>query len=242
MSNERTSERTDWKARLESPGALPAQGLPDREAAWEKLYGRLREHPPRRRIAWYWIAAACFPLLLGLLFLLMGRQPRGPVQASAASHRAAGEVAKIGSPAGSGEAAPVFRRTRTSPLKPPGLVNGKEGRAKRGFGKAEVGRGGIAKPEIGNRAIASLFPDSVSATVRPFAFGANQGVRLVTKQLRVVHINELRGSPDPGPSMTLNRHFLDIRIGPGGALREYSPGGPTAGEEISLFKINLFKQ
>ena len=44
MDNERPNERTLWSSRLEEPGALPGTGLTDKEAAWDKLYDRLREN------------------------------------------------------------------------------------------------------------------------------------------------------------------------------------------------------
>jgi len=42
MDNERPNERTWWSSRLEEPGALPGTGLTDKEAAWDKLYERLK--------------------------------------------------------------------------------------------------------------------------------------------------------------------------------------------------------
>ena len=44
MDNERPNERTLWSRRLEEPGALPGNGLTDKEAAWDKLYDRLKEN------------------------------------------------------------------------------------------------------------------------------------------------------------------------------------------------------
>ncbi|HVU55119.1 MAG TPA: hypothetical protein VHD83_08680 [Puia sp.] len=66
MDNERPNEHTMWSSRLEEPGALPGTGLTDKEAAWDKLYDRLREQesPRRRRIIWLWAAAACFLLII----------------------------------------------------------------------------------------------------------------------------------------------------------------------------------
>ncbi|HVV07032.1 MAG TPA: hypothetical protein VHC96_22545 [Puia sp.] len=43
MDNERPNERTWWGRRLEEPGALPGTGLTDKEAAWDKLYDRLKD-------------------------------------------------------------------------------------------------------------------------------------------------------------------------------------------------------
>jgi len=65
MDNERPSEYKSWNSRLEEPGALPGAGLTDKEAAWDKLYDRLKESqaPRRRRMIWFWAAAACLLLI-----------------------------------------------------------------------------------------------------------------------------------------------------------------------------------
>ena len=71
MDNAKPNERpwpaegAGWSSRLEEPGALPGVGLTDKEAAWDKLYDRLRETPRRRTLPWLWAAAAC--LLLALI-------------------------------------------------------------------------------------------------------------------------------------------------------------------------------
>jgi len=89
MDNAKPNERTlpgkgaGWSSRLEEPAALPGVGLTDKEAAWDKLYDRLRETPRRRTLPWLWAAAAC--LLLALVpaaFFLRekraGTRPREP--------------------------------------------------------------------------------------------------------------------------------------------------------------------
>jgi hypothetical protein len=63
--------RTGWSRRLEEPGALPGVGLADKEAAWDKLYERLRETPRRRTLPWLWTAAACLLLALVPAALLL---------------------------------------------------------------------------------------------------------------------------------------------------------------------------
>jgi len=79
MDNERPNERTLWSRRLEQPGALPRTGLTDKEAAWDKLYDRLKESdPPRRkRMIWLWAAAACLLLMVvpAALLLKDGQKP-----------------------------------------------------------------------------------------------------------------------------------------------------------------------
>lgn len=58
MLNENLNNRS-WKNKLEDVDSLPGDVLQDKNAAWEKLYGRLHKQPRNRMFAWYWIAAAC---------------------------------------------------------------------------------------------------------------------------------------------------------------------------------------
>jgi hypothetical protein len=75
MDNERPNEFRSWSRRLEEPGALPETGLADKDAAWDKLYDRLKENePPRRkRMIWLWTAAACILLVVAPAALLVNR-------------------------------------------------------------------------------------------------------------------------------------------------------------------------
>jgi len=81
MDNERPNDRTTWSRRLEEPGALPGTGLTDKEAAWDKLYDRLKESegtPRRRRMIWLWAAAACLLLIIIPAALLLRDRHRTP--------------------------------------------------------------------------------------------------------------------------------------------------------------------
>lgn len=49
----------NWKNKLEDAGGLPEEILADKNATWEKLHNRLVPKPRRKRIVWYWAAAAC---------------------------------------------------------------------------------------------------------------------------------------------------------------------------------------
>jgi|GEM_PF-1145894 len=80
MSNERRDEFAGWAGRLEEPGALTGQGLTDKEAAWDKLHSRLGNPPRKKRIAWYWLAAACLPLILIPAALLFRDRSPAPGQ------------------------------------------------------------------------------------------------------------------------------------------------------------------
>src|SRR5579859_4025896 len=77
MSNETPDEFAAWRTRLRQPDALPEQGLADKDAAWDKLFGRLSEKP-RRRLYGYRIVAACILLsLIPAARLFQGRPAQG---------------------------------------------------------------------------------------------------------------------------------------------------------------------
>jgi hypothetical protein len=57
MSEEKLN--STWKQKLEDANSLSHATLQNKDDAWEKLHARLAEKPGSKRIAWYWIAAAC---------------------------------------------------------------------------------------------------------------------------------------------------------------------------------------
>jgi predicted nucleic acid-binding protein len=68
MSNENPNNTPPWRNKLDELEHLPGSVF-IKDAAWDKLYGRLRGNSKSKKIFWYWIAAAC--LLLGLLITLL---------------------------------------------------------------------------------------------------------------------------------------------------------------------------
>jgi hypothetical protein len=68
MSNESQNNTPHWRNKLDELEYLPGSAF-TRDAAWDKLYGRLRGNRKSKKITWYWIAAAC--LLFGLMITLL---------------------------------------------------------------------------------------------------------------------------------------------------------------------------
>jgi len=71
MSHENQNKKIQWRDRLESLDNLSGKPL-NKDAAWDKLYGRLRGEQRHKKIAWYWIAAACSAIVL-IVSLVMNR-------------------------------------------------------------------------------------------------------------------------------------------------------------------------
>ena len=68
MSNENPNNTPQWRNKLDELEHLPGSAF-NSDAAWDKLYGRLRGNRKSKKISWYWIAAAC--LLFGLMITLL---------------------------------------------------------------------------------------------------------------------------------------------------------------------------
>jgi hypothetical protein len=70
MSNENPNNTPHWRNKLDELEHLPGSTF-NGDAAWDKLYGRLRGNRKSKKIFWYWIAAAC--LLFGLMIALLNQ-------------------------------------------------------------------------------------------------------------------------------------------------------------------------
>lgn len=68
MTGESRSKH-NWISKVEDVPALSAEALPDKNAAWEKLYSRLNKEPCRSMVVWYWAAAACLMLVFILTMM-----------------------------------------------------------------------------------------------------------------------------------------------------------------------------
>ena len=75
MSNENPNNTPHWRNKLDELEHLPGSSF-NKDAAWDKLYGRLRGNRKSKKIYWYWIAAAC--LLFGLMITLLNYHKDNP--------------------------------------------------------------------------------------------------------------------------------------------------------------------
>ena len=72
MADKKQNNADSWKQVLDCPENLPGEGMPDKNAAWEKLYNRLYTKPAPRT-AWYWIAATVLTMI-AVSWLITGRK------------------------------------------------------------------------------------------------------------------------------------------------------------------------
>ena len=66
------------RSRLEEVKSLPDKLLSDKNAAWEKLHGRMHAKPHRIKPFWYW-AAACLLVSLTISFLTANKKQQALV-------------------------------------------------------------------------------------------------------------------------------------------------------------------
>ena len=244
MSNEKTSEDAGWVSRLDQLDRLPGSDESWKETAWDRLYARslegeaLREdvseadaplksgsredEPRRKRILWYWAAAACL-LLAGTFYLL----PVRPVEHASAVDK------RTGASTSASEKVPVGERALSK-----GRIQGgggmQDGRRAPDGETAQTGESVMSGKETPTRETAPMGKESLTkkealpmgespgkkervrlpmASVMTVDPGADpireqpagiadsiapalvrSSAPLITKQkLRVVHINELGG-------------------------------------------------
>jgi len=78
MSNENPNNTSQWRNKLDELERLPGYSF-NGDAAWDKLYGRLRGSTKSKKISWYWIAAAaCVLFTLMITLLTFHKSISGP--------------------------------------------------------------------------------------------------------------------------------------------------------------------
>lgn len=75
MLNEDPNNTPRWRNKLDDLEHLPGSAF-NRDAAWDRLYGRLQGNKKSKKIFWYWAAAAC--LLFGLMITILNYQKTTP--------------------------------------------------------------------------------------------------------------------------------------------------------------------
>jgi hypothetical protein len=266
MSKERTDEFLQWRGLVDQPDTRPDQVLDDKEATWQKLAERLGERR-RNRLSSYRIAAACllFALIIPAVRLFQDRhdaagvhrrrqpeQQLSPVATSdvrrphaATATTDAGGGATTAASTTSGGGVRVAGRDAMSSAAP---ASG--GGVRLAGGRAATGPGGrtnrnrlplLATFRVPPAFIVAAPPDSANhSLLPPSSQGPWMGVgpALRTKELKVVHQNEIRGGNMPSPSVGAagSDRFINILPRTSGSPPTSAPP-PT--EDPALLKIKL---
>ena len=254
MSNERTDEFLKWRGLLDQPDAQPDQVLDDREATWQKLAERLGEGR-RSRLSGYRIAAACllFALIIPATHLLRDHHsdagillPRQPVRQL--PHGSATAVRQSHTPVAAGEAAASHATAAVPAAISPGATAIAPGTTTTATPPAPpINRARslqhlplLAKIRLSPAPVMAPPPDSASQSpLARSSQGPLSGMTPVlrTKELKVVHQNEIRGGNTPSPAVGA--------ASPGGLInslfrpsqQQPSSAPPAAAEDPALLKI-----
>jgi hypothetical protein len=250
MSRERTDEFLKWRGLIDQPDACPDQVLDDKEATWQKLAERLGERR-RNRLSGYRIAVAC--LLFALLIIPAARlfQDRHGVAGVLGRRQPGQQLPRV--------ATSVVRRphavTVTTSRDADGVAREVDGIVKTSAATTSGGKAASAPARRTNRnrlpllaairvspaLIVAAPPDSASQSLlsRPSQVSL-PGVRSSprTKELKVVHQNEIRGGSIPSPSVGATSSHPLIKILLRSSGQQPAPASSTT-EDPALLKIKL---
>jgi hypothetical protein len=240
MSKERTDEFQKWRGLIDQPEDRPDQVLDDKEATWQKLAERLGDRR-RNGFSGYRIAAACllFALIIPAARLFQDRHgiagtpgTRGPATPSdlrrtalPASATAVGE-----------QRVPVITTMAAPPASMPRPRSFRQDQAKGHTPKAHFANTDRTHfPLLANIAplpspITAAPPDP--AGQRPIPQPSR------TKELKVVHQNEIRGGNMSSPSVgaTSGDPLINILLH---RSRQQPASAPPPTEDPALLKIKL---
>jgi len=260
----------NWRRLLREPGALPGQGLADKDAAWDKLFERLSAKP-RRRFFGYRVIAGCILISLVPATRLWHDRPGSDRTGSGKGAPVAERVRPV---------APVIRprevlavrppapvapvRPEGAPVAPAAHVPKKRLRPERDRVAdrnlpARVTPASAAAPAPGAAAPAptAAAPAPTAAATAPTAAATAPGAPIILtertpvvpadplapapkKQWKVVDINEL----EPGntrPRMVAGRQPRQLRLGFGASNTGVPENSPARGDDSRL-KITLTTQ
>jgi hypothetical protein len=214
MDNERPNEHALWNRRLEEPGALPGTGLADKEAAWDKLYDRLKESeaaPRRKRMIWLWTAAACLLLIVVPAALLLKNARTFP---HAGPEKIPSDISSAKKPS--------TRQGDPSSAVPAHPLSGQPLTGQPGRTHAHRPARNQAHPPAAHPDLNKLFAHGADTLTLVFAPRPDlskpppvAALVPVKKEQRVVHINELEPpQPTPATAKGPRRKPGGLRIGP----------------------------
>ena len=66
MLHERPNKSFHWKSKLDELDHLPSEAVVDKITSWERLHTRLSQKQKKNKIFWYWTAAACVLMAVGI--------------------------------------------------------------------------------------------------------------------------------------------------------------------------------
>jgi hypothetical protein len=233
MHNEKQND-TNWINKLDEPACLPAQEMIDKNAAWERLYERLRKKRWKNKMIWYW-AAACLFIAFSLPIIIVRKNTNSivkevsqknkkepqPIANSSSMPERAGTEGQNVLMIEKKEGNPVIRKRTISNLHAPNAQVKKISR------DANSENAKATRQELIINTVTSVDIPSPMITVLA-----------VKKKMRVVHINELENAEDGIASSITDRQQSTFSMSFGNntqTTKQTSPARDYAG----IFKIKI---
>jgi hypothetical protein len=192
-----SEKQIDIKEKLDALGSLPGEAF-NKDTAWDKLHQRLEKKPRRNKAVWYWAAAVLLPL--AILMIWISSNKKEIILAKKITHpthettKPATQLSKNQKDLNA--VSPVATLEKNKPIKRNvanlyGVVQTKKSQAK-------INNASVADTLITNETL-----PMVETKIIPPGNANSTGIittaAVVTKKLRVVHINELETAPAADP-------------------------------------------
>jgi hypothetical protein len=195
----------NWKNKLEEISNLPGETLVDKNAAWEKLHNRLQQKPRRKRVVWYWAAAACLLIAMVIPILKKNSKQVETVKTAPAKTLPVNDFLNR---------AAILQKQKISTLNVPAvekntiLTDVIRFKKTTFLVKENVQKVAIVQTPLNNQPVV-LQPQPIEQTkLQDIALTNTIALLSNTKKLKVVHINELG---DPLPEVHNKNRIADYR-------------------------------
>ena len=188
MSNENPNNTPGWRNKLDDLECLPGSAL-NRDAAWDKLHGRLQGNKKSKKIYWYWIAAACL-LVAALIAILNDQKPNSQASNRETVMEQPKETNKTDAKADEKKVNENTNESNSEIKNKIVSVPNRSVQRSQGIARAKV----VAKVHIDD--LVTSYPEKEPLAKYLEIIKANSTTAVVPpkKKLKIVHINEL-GDP-----------------------------------------------
>jgi len=198
----------DWKNKLEEMESSPGE-IFNKEASWDKLHIQLQPKQKKRKVIWYWLAAACLFFALFILFILSNKKENVLMKNTVLQNKIDSSYSNV--PMINDDSSKIISSSSILNNKPSHFINNNDKTItaihhkiiKQEIIHDKKDRESIITQEIDNNA------------VTPVATAINIVANLPEKKkLKVVHINELGEPVTEAPSMAhlYNRHSFQFKF------------------------------
>jgi hypothetical protein len=187
MLSKKLNDPFYWKNKLEALNCLPGEAAHEKDALWEKLYGRLQQKPVAGKARWYWIAAGLLPLII-IAITMINNTGNILVNPETVKDKNTKATPSYLQPA-STEAVTLSISAPAEKIQPATGIKPKE--------KSKIFNDTIKA----NDAVVSILPEKTETDIAtnnmlpPDTAVAVETTTIVKKKLQVVHINELETYP-----------------------------------------------